>query len=134
MGTSGRSDVRVAVRISQRVWTEEVERLDRRSAARIAAEREQRNLVEQGLSIVDLLRCEEDGPRQTQLGGLFKVYVPITRGPASQRPFGFVLAPRSDDEGVYLVVIAFGERHPRRGTRSVYERAHKRLHGRYQDQ
>ena len=27
-----------------------------------------------------------------------------------------------------------GERHPRRGTRSVYERAHKRLHGRYPDQ
>lgn len=133
MGTSGRRDVRVAVRISRRVWTEEVERLDRRSA-RIEAEREQRHLVEQGLSIVDLLRCEEDGPRRTQLGGLFKVYVPITRGPASQRPFGFVLAPRSDEEGVYLVVIAFGERHPRRGTRSVYERAHKRRHSRYQDQ
>ncbi len=80
MATSGRRDVRVAVRISQRVWTEEVERLDRRSTARIAAEREQRHLVEQGLSIVDLLRCEEDGPQRTQLGGLFKVYVPNHAG------------------------------------------------------
>jgi len=48
VGRSGRRDVRVAVRISQRVWTEEVERLDRRSTARIAAEREQQHLVEHG--------------------------------------------------------------------------------------
>jgi len=33
-----------------------------------------------------------------------------------------------------LALVAFGDRHPAPGTRSVYERAHKRLHGRYQDQ
>jgi hypothetical protein len=30
--------------------------------------------------------------------------------------------------------VAFGERHPQPGTRSVYERAHKQLHGRYPDE
>lgn len=33
-----------------------------------------------------------------------------------------------------LRFIAYGERHPAAGTRSVYERAHKRLHRRYPDQ
>jgi len=31
-------------------------------------------------------------------------------------------------------MLAFGERHPEPGSRSVYERAHKRLHGRYPDE
>jgi hypothetical protein len=35
---------------------------------------------------------------------------------------------------VVLLLIAFGERHSRPGVRSVYERAHPRLHGRYPDQ
>lgn len=60
--------------------------------------------------------------------------VPITSAPASHRPFGFVLSAGRDDRGVYLALVAYGERHPRPGTRSVYERAHKRLHGRYPDQ
>jgi hypothetical protein len=34
------------------------------------------------------------------------------------------------ERGAALRFIAFGERHPEPGTRSVYERAHKRLHGR----
>ena len=42
MATPGRT--RIAVRISQAVWLEEVERLRRSSAARLAAERERRGL------------------------------------------------------------------------------------------
>jgi hypothetical protein len=46
---------------------------------------------------------------------------------------------RSESSGAHpvrmeLQLLAFGERHPPSGARSVYERAHKRLHGRYPDQ
>jgi hypothetical protein len=65
---------------------------------------------------------------------LVKVYVPITIAPPSERPFGFVLVPGVARDGrLQLTLLAFGERHPRRGSRSVYERAHKRRHGRYPD-
>lgn len=61
--------------------------------------------------------------------------MPISDGRPSARPFGLVFAAGVDAEGrIYLELIAFGERHPRPATRSVYERAHKRLHGRYPDQ
>ena len=60
-----------------------------------------------------------------------KVYVPIRDAPPWERPSGFVLIPTR--EGV-VALVAFGERHPAAGTRSVYERAHKRLHRRYPDQ
>jgi len=124
----------VPVRISPSVWRDEVERLERRSTGRIAAERERPRLERLGVAISDVLRCVEPGPDGSRLAGQFKLYVPITDAPASQRPFGFVLSPRTDEEGPYFVMLAFGERHPRRGIRSVYERAHKRLHGRYPDQ
>jgi hypothetical protein len=134
VGASAVRAGRVAVRISPDVWREEVQRFNERSRARVAAERERQRLEEDGLRRTRLQRCVEDGTDGTRLAGLVKVYVPITDAPPSQRPFGFVLSPGRDQQGVYLALVAFGERHPRRGTRSVYERAHKRLHGRYQDQ
>jgi hypothetical protein len=45
-----------------------------------------------------------------------------------------VFRPARDKEQLVVVLLAFGERHPSPGTRSVYERAHKRVHGRYPDQ
>ncbi len=134
MAPSGRGAARVAVRIGLATWREEVERFDARSPLRAAAERERRRLEENGVSIADLQSCAADGPDATRLRGLVKVYVPISSAPASQRPFGFVFSGGRDDRGTYLALVAFGERHPRPGTRSVYERAHKRLHGRYPDQ
>jgi hypothetical protein len=68
----------------------------------------------------------------TRLGGLVKVYVPISAAPPSKRSFAFVFGPGRDERGPYVALVAFGERHPKRGVRSVYERAHK--HGRYPDQ
>lgn len=124
MSSSGRAAPHVAVRISPAAWREEVERFDRRSPSRAAAERERKHLVQDGLSIAGLQRCAAEGPDGTKLEGLVKVYVPITTGPASQRPFGFVLSPGRDARGAYLAFVSFGERHPRPGTRSVYERAH----------
>lgn len=123
-----------AVLIDPDVWREEVERLDARSRARIAAERARRSLEPAASPRGVLERCDELGPDGSRLGGLLKAYVPLREGAASQRPFGFVFRPARDGDRLVLAVLAFGERHPRPGTRSVYERAHKRLHGRYPDQ
>ena len=131
MPTSGRGLARVAVKIDSDVWREEVERLDARAPARIAAQRERRRLDGEGVPLRQLQRCDELGEDQTRLRRLIKVYVPITDAAPSERPYGMVFSP---EPGALLVFVAFGERHPRPGTRSVYERAHKRLHGRYPDQ
>jgi hypothetical protein len=113
-------------------WSEEVGRLDRRSAARIQAERARRD-IEGKESPLNLQKCEADGEGGTRLPGCVKLYVPLGRQGASETPFGFVfqLAQHSDG-GLVWNFLAFGERHPDNpATRTVYERAHKRLHGRY---
>lgn len=122
------------VRISASIWAEEVERLRKGSSGRAAAEQERNRLEHDGLRLEHLLRCEAEGTDGTRLGDKFKVYVPITPGPASERPFGFVLSFSVDGNDRFLSIVAFGQRHPERGSRSVYERAHKRLYGRYPDQ
>lgn len=125
---------RVAVRIEASVWREEVERYAPRSPARIAAQRERNTLEQIGIVTSMLLRCDASAADGTRLAGMMKAYVPLGDEPASARPFGLVLAPAIDgDDHLYVELVAFGERHPRRGTRSVYERAHKRRHGRYPD-
>lgn len=51
---------------------------------------------------------------------------------ASAAPWGFVFRLIGTDGGPVLRFTSFGERHPTNPrTKSVYERAHKRLHGRY---
>lgn len=62
-----------------------------------------------------------------------KLYVPLGRGGASEAPFGFVFQLAQDPDGSLVWnFLSFGERHPSNpATRTVYERAHKRLHGRY---
>lgn len=131
---SGRDAGQVEVRITPEVWAQEVERLRPGSPARIAAERERRRLEHDGLSRAQLARCDAVGSDGARLPGLYKVYVPISEDPASKRPFGFVLSPGLENGRPYLTLVAFGERHPPRGTRAVYERAHKALHGRFPDQ
>lgn len=134
---------RVAVRIEASVWREEVERFAPRSPARIAAQRERNTLERIGIVTSMLLRCDASAADGTRLAGMMKAYVPLGDEPASTRPFGLVLAPAIDGDGdgdghLYVELVAFGERHPRPGpeastSRSVYERAHKRRHGRYPD-
>jgi hypothetical protein len=120
------------VRIDPTVWDEEVGRFAEGPPARVAAERERRGLERDGVALRRLLPCEPEGGEGTRLAGLVKTYVPIGDRPASERPFGFVLSPEQGRHDPYLELVAFGERHPElSGTRSVYERAHKRLHGRY---
>jgi hypothetical protein len=131
---AGRGARRLAVRIAPTVWDEEVGRFNANSPARVAAERERDGLERDGIALASLLSCEAEGGEGTRLEGLVKAYVPVGERPASERPFGFVFSAESDRDGPYLELVAFGERHPKRGARSVYERAHKRLHGRYPDQ
>lgn len=126
-----RASGRVDVKLPANVWAEEVERLRPGSPARVAAERERRRLERDGLARAQLLRCDDVGTDHTRLPGLFKVYVPISDEPPSRRPFGFVFSPGIEDGRPHLTLVAFGERHPRGGTRAVYERAHKHVHGRF---
>lgn len=129
----GRAAKRIAVRIEATVWEQEVGRFATHSDARVAADRERPRVERDGIALEALLACDTVGPDGTYLRGLLKAYVPLAEGPASVRPFGFVFSPERDASGLYLELVAFGERHPRSGVRSVYERAHKRLHGRYPD-
>ncbi|MBO0767527.1 MAG: hypothetical protein J2O48_02455 [Solirubrobacterales bacterium] len=124
----------IEVRIRPEAWAQEVERLGKNSPARLAAERERDRLQATGVPRDQLSLCAPEGADGTKLNGRLKAYVPISDAPASQRPFGFVFSVGVDSGRPFLELIAFGERHPGPRTRSVYERAHKRLHGRYPDQ
>jgi len=122
------------VEIDETTWEQEVGRLGSRSPARIAAQRERRRLEQEGVELSQLRDCDEAGADGTSLPGLYKVYVPIDSRPASSRPFAFVFSAARQQDRAFLRLVAFGERHPPQRTRSVYQRAHKRLHGRYPDQ
>jgi hypothetical protein len=115
------------------VWVEEVCRFREAGAARSAATGARAQIERPGAQ-VPLRGCEEHGPDGTRLVACAKVYVPIGLS-VSEAPYGLVFAIRADCESGMLTLrlIAFGERHPSTG-RSVYERAHMRLHGRYPDQ
>jgi hypothetical protein len=113
-------------------WREEVQRLRDRSPARVQAERARRE-VEASKSSPDFLKCEVHGDDRTRLPGCVKLYLPLGRHGPSAAPFGFVFQLARDSSGTLAWnFIAFGERHPENPfTRTVYERAHRRLHGRY---
>jgi hypothetical protein len=123
----------VSIRFDREEWQEEVERLDERSEARIQAERARRE-IEGGKAALDLQKCEaDDRASGTRLVGCVKSYVPLGKQGASEAQFGFVFQLAQNPDGSLVWnFIAFGERHPDNpATRTVYERAHKRLHGRY---
>ena len=136
MATSGpRPPRRVPVSFDADVWSQEVERLRARSAMRVAAERARDEIAAQGVPRSALRACSAEGDDGSRLARCLKVYVPMGDRPASERPYAFVFELAvSGDGGVTLRLIAYGERHPVPATRSVYERAHKRLHGRYPDE
>lgn len=94
---------------------QEVERCEERSEARLAAERERPRLERDGLAVAQLESCAELGPEGTRLKGLGTAYVPISDAPPSGGPsFGFVFDGGRGEQGPYLAVVAFGDRHPRR--------------------
>lgn len=128
---AGRSP-RVPIEFGAIEWKEEVERHSPRSGARTQAQ-SARMTIEDGKAHLDWKRCKADGPGATELPGCRKLYVPLGKQGASQAPYGFVFQLiQKPDDSLAWNLIAFGERHPTNNrTRSVYERAHKRLHGRY---
>ena len=115
------------------VWGDEVDRLTRGSRAHRCA-LEARRRIGYPEARVTLRACDPEASDGTHLSGCAKVYVPLDVEP-SRAPYGFVLALRAriSDGRLMALLLAYGERHPTAG-RSVYERAHKRLHGRYPDQ
>jgi hypothetical protein len=122
----------VSVRFDHEEWTQEVGRLDSRSQGRVQAERARREI--EGRKVApELRRCDAEGEDGTRLPGCSKVYVPLAREGASAAPFGFVFQLAQNPDGSLVWnFLAFGERHPvNAATRSVYERAHRRIHGRY---
>lgn len=91
-------------------------------------------VVERPGTRVALRACDPHGADGTRLAGHAKAYVPLDVEPSRAR-FGFVFVLATGGDGrVMAWLAAYGERHPPPGVRSVYERAHKRLHGRYPDQ
>ena len=125
------------VSFDEDVWGEEVGRFKQRSRPRAVAESARRKLegsrpIGQGFE-----PCADVGVDGSLLATCFKIYLPLGSASAAEAPWGFVFEAAVVDGPpvrIELRLLAFGERHPQRGTRSVYERAHKRLHGRYPDQ
>jgi hypothetical protein len=122
----------VSIKFRSPAWEEEVERFDPRSPARVQAERARKE-IERGRNRLDWKRCEAEGSHKASLPGCRKLYVPLGVEGATAAPFGFVFRlTREPDGALAWAMIAFGERHPDNPrSRSVYERAHKRLHGHY---
>jgi hypothetical protein len=123
---------RLAVRFDEAIWREAVRGfsgvpLQVAVSARSDTERH-------GVALADVLPCEALGPEGTALAGCAKLYLPIGDAPPSERPFAFILQLAREGLTFVWVFIAFGHRHPRPGVRSVYERAHRQLHGRFPDQ
>lgn len=121
---------RVPVLFDDVVWREAIRGFAGRSLQIATAARTQTE--RHGVAFDDLLACQAVGPDATALAGCAKLYLPFIDAPPSQRPFAFVLqlARDTSDELVW-VFIAFGHRHPPAGVRSVYQRAHRQLHGRF---
>lgn len=129
----GAAQRRLAVRFDEAVWREAVRGFSRRpleiaTSARSDAER-------RGIALAAVIPCEPLGPDGTALAGCAKLYLPAGDDPPSERPFAFVLQlAREPDSTLVWVFVAFGHRHPRGGVRSVYERAHRQVHGRFPEQ
>jgi hypothetical protein len=127
---TGRGGPSVEVVFGERVWREEVERFHSTSQPRVSAS-SARKTIESGRHPLDWRNCRPDG--QIPLPGCRKIYVPLRTQASSEAPYGFVfLLIRRSDRTLAWTLVAFGERHPSNPkTRTVYERAHKRLNGRY---
>jgi hypothetical protein len=80
-----------------------------------------------GVPVERLRACDANGRDGTNLGGCVKVYLPPPLG-----PWGAVFTGAISETGKVptLLLLAAGERHPSKPWRpSVYEVAHRRLHG-----
>lgn len=113
------------VAFDELAWQEDLRKASK-SARRIAGETRSR-LEREGQPVDALFACVEEARDGTSLPGCVKVYIPPPGG-----PLGLVYRLASNKEGrLYLDHLAFGVRHhpPGSHTETVYQVAHKRLHG-----
>jgi hypothetical protein len=125
MGSARR---RLTVRFDEAVWREAVRGFSGRPLE--IATRARSNAERRGVALTDMLPCDAHGPGRDSARGLRQLYLPAGDAPPSERPFVLQLAQEMESTLVW-VFVAFGHRHPRVGVRSVYERAHRQLHGRF---
>jgi len=121
-----------SVEFGGREWVEEVERFEPGAVARARAE-SARRAIEAGDRNLRWQRCDPESDSGAHLPGCRKLYLPLDAEGASAAPYGFVFQlVKTADNTLIWNFVAFGERHPDNpSTRTVYERAHKRLHGHY---
>lgn len=121
-----------AIEFGSREWAEEVERFEPGAVARTRAESARRTIEAEGRKL-RWQRCDLESDSGAYLPGCRKLYLPLDAEGASAAPYGFVFQlVKTADNKLIWNFIAFGERHPDNpNTRTVYERAHKRLHGHY---
>ena len=110
----------MVVQFDPDVWEEEVHRFEEHSRMRQTAERARRSLETERLS-VGWLPCEAEGPAGPRLPRCVKLYLPLDREPSAVpcRLVSELVASREPGPVFPLRLLAFGERHPRPGTRSV---------------
>lgn len=80
----------------------------------------------EGVEMRSLRRCDPEGRDGTRLPACLKIYLPPPNG-----KFGMVFRFVRDSDGLALRYLAFGVRHHPRASKAptVYEVAHRRLHG-----
>lgn len=120
---------RIEVRFSEQVWRQAIRGFSGRALELATSARSR--LEREGVEIDRLRPCQSEGPDGTALAGCAKLYLPDDRTAPSGQPFAFVLQLARVDGTLALIFVAFGGRHPGVGVRSVYERAHRQLHGRF---
>lgn len=114
----------VRVAFDEVAWQEDL--LSATGAGRESAVQARARLDREGQEVDALLPCQAEGSDGTSLSGCVKVYLPP---PAGRWGLVYLIA-RDKDGRLHLDHLAFGLRHPPRGRRlSVYQAAHRRLHG-----
>lgn len=86
-----------------------------------------------GVPRSELWQCQALGRDGTKLGGRVKVYLPLSALAGGERPFRMLFSPALESGELVVAFLAFGIGHQRPGSRSpsVYEVAHRRVHGQW---
>lgn len=112
------------------LFDRDLERHEAASRARDVAERARAEFEDAGVPRPELVRCASEGRDGTRLAGRLKVYLPLN---ADERPFRMIFSPIVHEHELALLYLAFGVGHQPRGSHAptVYEIAHRRVHGRW---
>jgi len=125
-----RADRRLRVRFDDEASALDVARYRPGTPARVAAERAREAFASEGVHRTQLEPCAAEGRDGAQLAGRVKVYLPPE---AVEPPFRMLFSPVIVAGGLELAYLAFGVGHQPKGSRArtVYEIAHRRVHGRW---